>query len=347
MAIAPTTGAAASLSSAATTLSFAANTLTNSRIVIVVVSILDTTKSVSGVSDGANTYTLIGGGNNASNVRVEMWAATVSAATASRTITITFSGATLASAAYEEYSGSTGTGRIGSLATGNLNVIPAGGATTQDNGSWLIAAMAVATLSSDGFLASNGTIRQSVIPALTSGSIALVDLGPLAYAAATTPQIQMAGGPGVQRQYATFELELRTGTGPGTALSVVASKFVGPCVRSAQNYQVVKPPPQTVGTLPRAVAEVLQGGILGTAYSETISVQGGVSPYAFSLLTGSLPAGTSLNTSTGVISGVPTAAATYNFTIQVVDANGIISSQAFEITTVVASSGGGNFAWAY
>src|ERR1039458_5907828 len=97
MSISATLGATASLASAGTSLAFGANTLTFGQTVVVAVSILDTTKTVSGISDGVNTYTLQTAQNNSTNVRVELWAAPITAVTASRTITITFSGSTLAS----------------------------------------------------------------------------------------------------------------------------------------------------------------------------------------------------------------------------------------------------------
>jgi len=61
-------------------------------------------------------------------------------------------------------------------------------------------------------------------------------------------------------------------------------------------------------------------GTVGAAYNVVISVSGGADPYAFSLASGSLPAGLSLNAATGSVSGTPAAAGIYNFTLQVVDA---------------------------
>lgn len=64
----------------------------------------------------------------------------------------------------------------------------------------------------------------------------------------------------------------------------------------------------------------LPNGTAGTAYSSTLAATGGVTPYAWSIVAGSLPAGLSLNAQSGVISGTPTSAGTANFTVRVTDA---------------------------
>ena len=63
----------------------------------------------------------------------------------------------------------------------------------------------------------------------------------------------------------------------------------------------------------------LPSGSAGTAYSAAVVVIGGDYPYTWSLLSGTLPAGLGLNPITGVISGMPTAAGTSNFTVQATD----------------------------
>jgi len=100
----------------------------------------------------------------------------------------------------------------------------------------------------------------------------------------------------------------------------------------------------TAGPVP--VASALKGGTTGTAYSETISAQGGTGPYTFAVVSGALPTGTSLNTSTGVISGTPSAAATYSFAISVTDANALTGSQSFTIE-IDAPAGGGATNYGY
>jgi hypothetical protein len=55
-------------------------------------------------------------------------------------------------------------------------------------------------------------------------------------------------------------------------------------------------------------------------YMTRILVQGGTPPYAFSIISGTLPTGLSLNAATGAITGVPTGAlGPYTFTVRVTD----------------------------
>ncbi len=63
-------------------------------------------------------------------------------------------------------------------------------------------------------------------------------------------------------------------------------------------------------------------GQVGVAYSSSLIAKGGVAPYTFSIIAGALPAGLTLNSSTGAITGTPTTPGTFNFTAQVVDSTG-------------------------
>jgi parallel beta-helix repeat protein len=55
-------------------------------------------------------------------------------------------------------------------------------------------------------------------------------------------------------------------------------------------------------------------GTVGASYSRTITASGGTPPYTFAVTAGSLPPGVSL-ASNGALSGIPTTAGAYNFTV--------------------------------
>ena len=89
----------------------------------------------------------------------------------------------------------------------------------------------------------------------------------------------------------------------------------------------------TVGSAPLAVnTSTLANGVMGTAYTQTLAATGGTPPYTWSLITGSLPAGLSLNAATGVISGTPTASGTSNLTVRVTDAASATADRALTFT---------------
>jgi len=79
--------------------------------------------------------------------------------------------------------------------------------------------------------------------------------------------------------------------------------------------------------------DMLDDGILGTAYSVTLSASGGVGPYGYSIASGALPAGLTLS-GDGLLSGTPTAAGSFSFTVSAVDANGNAGTKAYSIAIV-------------
>jgi len=90
-----------------------------------------------------------------------------------------------------------------------------------------------------------------------------------------------------------------------------------------------------VGALSITTAS-LANGTVGIAYSQTIAAAGGVPPYAWSIVAGSPPPGTTLSPSSGVLSGTPTSSGSFTFTVQVNDSASNSSTKAF---TVVIASG--------
>jgi hypothetical protein len=80
-----------------------------------------------------------------------------------------------------------------------------------------------------------------------------------------------------------------------------------------------------------------QTGVVGTAVSLQMSASGGTPPYTWSA-TG-LPAGLSINSSSGLISGTPTTATTYTATVTAKDTANVTGSAQFGWT--ISPSGGG------
>jgi Leucine-rich repeat (LRR) protein len=74
----------------------------------------------------------------------------------------------------------------------------------------------------------------------------------------------------------------------------------------------------------------LPAGALITFYSQTLTASGGAGPYTFALSAGALPAGLGL-TSTGILSGTPTALGTANFTVTATDTNGCAGNRAYTL----------------
>jgi hypothetical protein len=93
----------------------------------------------------------------------------------------------------------------------------------------------------------------------------------------------------------------------------------------------------TVNVAPLAItsASPLPGGTVGNPYQQSLQATGGVAPYAWTIVTGNLPPGLSLSTS-GVISGAPTFAGTFNFQANVADKStpANLAAKSFALTIV-------------
>jgi hypothetical protein len=84
----------------------------------------------------------------------------------------------------------------------------------------------------------------------------------------------------------------------------------------------------------------LPSGTEGVAYSGSLAAAGGTPPYSWSLQASSLPPGLSLTAATGAITGDPTTAGTYNFSVTVTDSVPATATKPLSITIV---PGGGTY----
>ena len=98
--------------------------------------------------------------------------------------------------------------------------------------------------------------------------------------------------------------------------------------------------------LPLAISTAtLPNGIVGSAYSATVSASGGTPPYTWYLASGALPSTVTLAATTGSISGTPTATGTFTATLQVSDAANHSARQTYSFT-VSASDYEVQLSWA-
>lgn len=87
---------------------------------------------------------------------------------------------------------------------------------------------------------------------------------------------------------------------------------VGTTASQAYTVSIASPLTITTTSIPDAT--------VGVAYTFTLQASGGTAPYTWSISSGTLPSGLTLNSSTGVISGTPTTAGSSTITFKITDA---------------------------
>ena len=190
-------------------------------------------------------------------------------------------------------------------------------------------------------LTDSGTPGQSATPQTYSGSIQPPNLtftctpatGPVQVGTAYSASCKATGG--------TAPYTWSTGTLPGgLTLSATTGTTVTisgtPTTAGAYNYQVQltdggmpaqTPTPQTYsGSILAApltfTCTPSTGPVqVAAAYSSTCAVTGGTTPFTFSISSGALPPGLTLDSNSGAISGTPTTGGAYSYTIGVKDSS--------------------------
>src|SRR5471030_1893101 len=92
----------------------------------------------------------------------------------------------------------------------------------------------------------------------------------------------------------------------------------------------------TTAGLVITTAPVLAPATVGLQYGQPLVAAGGRPPYVWSISSGGLPAGVTLNTATGTLGGVPSAAGSFQFTADVTDSLARSASKQFSLTVAAA-----------
>ncbi len=140
-----------------------------------------------------------------------------------------------------------------------------------------------------------------------------------------------------------------TAAGTTTITVTATDSTVTPSVGSTSGSTVLTPTPgQASATLTLTVnpgalglnTSSLATGTVGQTYSAALAATGGVAPYTWSISSGSLPAGLSLNPATGAITGSPTAAGSSTVGVTVTDSSTPASATATQTFTLVIVKSG-------
>jgi hypothetical protein len=122
-----------------------------------------------------------------------------------------------------------------------------------------------------------------------------------------------------------------TPSAPGNASFTVEVTDSGSPPASAVASEVI-----TLTVAPLVVSTTsLPAAVNGSPYSATLTATGGVAPYTWSITAGALPAGVTLDPSTGVLSGTPSATGTADFTVTATDSNSPPASAAAALSITV------------
>ena len=246
-------------------------------------------------------------------------------------------GATIGASYSQTLAASGGTGPYTFAVT--AGALPAGltlsGATISGTPTGPAGAVAFTITATDSAMATGArayTIQVADPPQITTVSLADAFIG-IAYSQTLTAvggtapnSFAITSGslpPGLTLSGATIS---GTPTGPAgtSSFTVTVTDANSATGNRALTIQVLQPLQITTTALPNAT--------VGSAYSQTLTATGGSGARTWSVISGNLPAGLTLDPSTGTISGMPSGApADYPFTVRVADSTATPATRALNI----------------
>ena len=134
---------------------------------------------------------------------------------------------------------------------------------------------------------------------------------------------------------AGLQLDASSGTISGTPAAAGTFPFTVSATDAAK--QTAQKPLTIVVTDALTITTGNLSATVGVSFSQTLAATGGTPPYTWSVTAGSLPAGLSLDASSGTISGTPTAGGSTNVTITVSDARGLTAPKTLAIAVNLPS----------
>jgi hypothetical protein len=133
-----------------------------------------------------------------------------------------------------------------------------------------------------------------------------------------------------------IKLDSNAGTLTGTPTAVASFTFTVRAVDSVSAFAERQFQITTAAGLIITTAPTLAPVTVGVQFAQALDAQGGRPPYIWSISSGGLPAGVTLNSSTGALGGVPSAAGSFQFTVDVTDSLARKASKPFSLTVAAA-----------
>ena len=142
---------------------------------------------------------------------------------------------------------------------------------------------------------------------------------------------------------AGLSLDGSTGAIAGTPTAAVSSTPLTFQVKDSASPQQIRTVNLTLTITPASLAistTSLPNGQINVAYSASLVATGGTTPFTWSLISGTLPTGLSLNATTGVISGAPTVSvANTPLTFRVQDSGTPQQTKSVNLTLTIGTGG--------
>ncbi|WP_160861951.1 putative Ig domain-containing protein [Shinella kummerowiae] len=184
-----------------------------------------------------------------------------------------------------------------------------------------------------------GTASYSLVVGVQAPIANAVTLTVAANASAQVVTLDITGGAATSVAVATAATH-GTATASGTAIHYTpAAGYSGTdtFTYTATNAAGTSPPATVTVTVTAPTlalspaAGALPAGTVGTAYSQTFTATNGTSPYSYAVTSGALPAGLTLDGTTGKLDGTPTAAGSFDFTVTATDTYGATGTASYSL----------------
>jgi hypothetical protein len=221
---------------------------------------------------------------------------------------------------------------------------------------WSSSKAAVATINGSGLataVSAGSTTISAVLSGITGGTTLTVQTPPTLVSIGVTPANPTISAGATQQFTATgtnsdgstqnvtsqaawssSKTAVATINGSGLATAVSAGTAAISAVMSGVTGSTVL----TVQAVPLAITTAsLPTGTVSVAYSATLAASGGTLPYTWSVASGALPAGLTLNAASGAIAGTPATAGSFSFTAKVADAGSPVQTATKALSLTIAT----------